>query len=59
MHFNDSSTQRSRAVDTISAGLAWNKFITEIRLQKIPKEIIEPTEQILSTSSSVTYVDVY
>ena len=57
--FNDSSTQRPRAVDTISAGLALNKFIREVRLHKVPEEIIEPTRQTLRTNSSVTQVYVF
>ena len=59
MLFSDSSTQRPRAVDTVSAGLARNKFIREIRLYKVPEEIIEPTRQTLRTNSGVTHVDVY
>ena len=56
--FNNSSTQIPRVVDTISAGLAQNQFIREIRLQKVPKEILEPTRHTLWTNSGVTFVDV-
>ena len=56
--FNVSSTQRPSAVDTISAGLAWNKFIREIWLWQVPEEIIEPTRQTLRTNIGVTDVDV-
>ena len=56
MWFNDSSTQRSRAVDTISAGLARNKFIREIILRQVPEEIIKRTRQTLKTNSGVTHV---
>ena len=59
MTFNDSSTQRPRAVDTISAGLALNKFIREVRLHKVPEEIIEATRQTLRTNSGVTHVYVF
>ena len=58
MHFGSSSTQRPRAVDTISVGLARNKFIREIRFRQVPKEIIQPTRQTLRTNSGVTHVDV-
>ena len=56
MEFNDSSTQRRKAVDTISAGLARNKFIREIRLYRVPGEIIVRTRQTLTTNSGVTCV---
>ena len=56
MAFNDSSTQRPRAVDTISAGLPRNKFIREIRLYKVPEKIAESTRQTLRTNSGVTRV---
>ena len=56
--FNDSSTQKPRAVDTISAGLARNKFIRDITLWQVPEEIIEPTRQTLRTNSGVTHVSV-
>ena len=56
MFFNDRSTQRPRAVDTISVGLAQNKFIRDIMLRHVPQEIIEPTRQTLRTSSGVTRV---
>ena len=59
MMFNVSSTQRPRAVDTISAGLARNKFIREITLRGTPKEIVESTRQTPRTNSGVTDVDVY
>ena len=58
MWFSVSSTQRPRAVDTISTGLARNKFIREIWLQRVPEEIIEPSRQTLRTNSGVTRVDV-
>ena len=59
MLFDDSSTQRPRAVDTISARLARNKFIIAIRLGQVPEEINELTRQTLMTNSGVTRVDVY
>ena len=58
MAFSDSSTQRPRAVDTISAGLARNKFIRAIDLAQVPEEMIESTRQALRTSSGVTRVNV-
>ena len=59
MAFNNSSTQRPRVVDTISAGLARNKFIRSIGLVQVPEEIIEPTRQTLRTNSGVMGVTVY
>ena len=56
--FNDRSTQSTRTVDTISAGLALNKFISKIELYQVPEEIIESTRQTLKTNSGVTYVTV-
>ena len=56
--FNLSSTQRTRAVEAISAGLARNKFIRDITLWQVPEEIIKPTKQTLRTNSGVTRVDV-
>ena len=56
MAFNNSSTQRPRVVDTISAGLAQNKFIRDVRLWQVPEEIIERTRQTLKTNSGVTHV---
>ena len=35
--FDDKSSQTSRAVQTITDGLAWNKFIGRIMLQSVPK----------------------
>ena len=60
MVFSDSSTQRPRAVDTISAGLARNKFIRDIALVQVPEVMIEPTRQtLLITGSCAKNVDVY
>ena len=58
MLFNVSSTQKPRVVDTISVGLAQNKFIRDIALQQVPEEIIEQTRQTLKTNSGVTRVTV-
>ena len=54
--FNVKSTQRPRTVDTISAGLAQNKFIRKIRLRQVPQEISQSARQTLMTNSGVTYV---
>ena len=51
--FDVTSGQRSRAVQTISDGLAKNNFIKCVKLRHIPKEMKEPVKQTLKT---VTYV---
>ena len=56
--FNDKSTQRQRAVQTLTAGLARSTFVRDIRLRRVPVEMIESVRQTLSTNSRVTHVDV-
>ena len=58
LEFNDESTQRQRAVHTITAGLARSTFVRIIRLRRVPVEMIESVRQTLSTNSRVTDVDV-
>ena len=53
--FDVNSRQRSRAVQTISNGLAKNKFIEHVELFGVPKEMKESVKQALKT---VTYVAV-
>ena len=54
--FNDNSRQRSRAVQSISNGLAKNMFIRRVKLRYVPREIMESVKHTLQT---VTYVYVY
>ena len=53
LSFDDSSLQRSRAVQSISSGLAKNNFIRHAVLFHVPKELEESVKQTLKT---VTYV---
>ena len=57
LEFNDKSTQRQRAVHTLTAGLARSTFVRGIALRRVPVEMIESVRQTLSTNS-VTRVDV-
>ena len=56
LEFNDKSTQRQRAVHTVTAGLARSTFVRIIRLRRVPVEMIESVRQTLSTNSRVTDV---
>ena len=56
--FNGESTQRQRAVHTLTAGLARSTFVRVITLRHVPEEMIESVRQTLSTNRRVTYVDV-
>ena len=56
--FNEESTQRQRAVHTLTAGLARSTFVRVIKLRRVPVEMIESVRQTLSTNRSVTHVDV-
>jgi len=56
--FNDESTQRQRAVGTLTAGLARSTFVTVIKLWRVPVEMIESVRQKLSSNGGVTHVDV-
>ena len=51
--FNE-STQRQRAVHALTAGLARNTFVRDIKLRRVPVEMIESVRQTLSTNSRVT-----
>ena len=53
LRFDVNSRQRSRAVQTISDGLAKNWFIRDIILYKVPKEMNEPVKQTLITVMAV------
>ena len=55
---NVKSTQRQRAVHTLSAGLARSTFVRDIILRHVPVEMIESVRQTLSTNRRVTDVDV-
>ncbi len=57
--FNDESTQRQRAVHTVTAGLARSTFVRDITLSGVPVEMIESVRQTLSTNSRVIDVNVY
>ena len=54
--FDVFSRQSSRAVQTISNGLAKNRCIANISLHGVPAEMKESVKQTLKT---VTYVDVH
>ena len=56
--FNDESTQRQRAVHTLTAGLAQSTFVRIIILRHVPVEMIESVRQTLSTNRRVTRVNV-
>ena len=56
IYFDYRSTHIHRAVDTISDGLAQNKFIRKIILQQVPEEMIEPARQTMRTNSGMTQV---
>ena len=58
LEFNVKSTQRQRAVHTLTAGLARSMFVRDVRLRHVPVEMIESVRQTLSTNNGVTYVDV-
>ena len=54
--FNVKSTQRQRAVHTLTAGLARSKFVRDINLRHVPVEMIKSVRQTLSTNNGVTHV---
>ena len=56
--FNEESTQRQRAVHTLTAGLARSTFVRGITLSHVPVEMIKSVRQTLSTNRRVTHVDV-
>ena len=58
LSFNDKSTQRQRAVHTVTAGLARSSFDRDITLRCVPVEMIESVRQTLSTNSRMTHVNV-
>ena len=58
LRFNDESTQRQRAVHTLTAGLARSTFVRGITLRRVPVEMIESVRQTLRTNISVTRVNV-
>ena len=58
LKFNDKSTQRQRAVHTLTAGLARSTYVRDITLRRVPVEMIESVRQTLSTNRRVTHVDV-
>ena len=55
LEFDVKSRQRSRAVQSISNGLATNRSITRIELWNVPEEMKESVKQTLKT---VTYLNV-
>ena len=57
--FNEESTQRQRAVHTLTAGLARSTFVRYISLRHVPVEMIESVRQTLSTNRRVTHVNVF
>jgi len=58
LNINVKSTQRQRAVGTLTAGLARSTFVTVIKLWRVPVEMIESVRQKLSSNGGVTHVDV-
>ena len=58
LEFDKQSRQRSRAVQTISNGLATNKLIECIILHNVPEEMKESVKQTLKTVTDVyVYTD--
>ena len=57
LNFNDKSTERCRAVETITTGLSSNRFIGEITLRGVPEELRAAVEDKLHSSS--VRVDVF
>ena len=55
VNFDMNSRQRSRAVQSISNGLAKNKFIGDVALHCVPEEMRQPVKQSLKT---VAYLSV-
>ena len=53
LYFGETSRQRPRAVQSISNGLALNKFIGHIELFCIPKDTNETVRQSLTTVTEV------
>ena len=58
LEFNNKSTQRQRAVHTLTAGLTRSTFVRNIRLWHVPVEMVESVRQTLSTDRRVTRVRV-
>ena len=58
LKFNVKSTQRQRAVRTLTAGLARSMFVRVIMLRHVPVEMVKSVRQTLSTNRHVTYVNV-
>ena len=56
LRFNDKSTQRQRAVNTLTAGLARSTFVLVIQLSHVPVEMVESVRQTLSTNNGVIHV---
>ena len=52
--FDVNSRQRSRAVQSISNGLAMNRFIMHVQLWCAPKEMEKSVKQTLKTVTDVT-----
>ena len=55
--FDVNSRQRSRAIQSISNGLAKNKFIRRIVLYFVPEEMKESVKQTLKTVTEVYLAD--
>ena len=54
--FDDKSSSRSQAVQTITDGLVRNEFIRDITLRQVPEEMTESTRRTLQINSGVTRV---
>ena len=59
LRLNGESTQKQRAVHTLTAGLARSTFVRDITLWCVPVEMVESVRQTLSTNNGVTHVYVF
>ena len=51
LNFDDESTERCRAVETITTGLSSNRFIEDITLRRVPEELHAKVKYKLHSSS--------
>ena len=56
LEFNNKSTVRHRAIQTVTAGLSSNKFIGKITLFGVPQEMKAAVEDKLHSSSVEVHV---
>ena len=56
LSFNNKSSERCRAIQTITTGLSSNKFIGKITLRRVPEEMKAAVEDKLHSSSVRVHV---